>query len=95
MFPTSHLYLPLSYNRANIENVPWTNNISCYDITRCNLTRREYIYIYVCMYSTKQFLLGGMDWKRMLNMYVLFVRIIFRSTKNGGKKKERKKEREV
>lgn len=23
MFPTSHLYLPLSYNRANIENVPW------------------------------------------------------------------------
>lgn len=47
------------------------------------------------MYSTKQFLFGGMDWKRMLNMYVLFVRIIFRSTKNGGKKKERKRSLEI
>lgn len=48
------------------------------------------IYIYIYIYSTMQFLCG-MDWKRMQNMYVSFVRIIFRSTKNGREKRKNEK----
>lgn len=46
--------------------------------------------IYIYIYSTMQFLCG-MDWKRMQNMYVSFVRIIFRSTKNGREKRKNEK----